>query len=101
MKDEESQNMDMSAKPADTSTPNRLEFEINGQKVWIDWDTYQAQKKWLEEQERKYWEYHFSGQRTVDIFGVEGAKEILRLQDEEDERLRRGETEEDNRGDSI
>lgn len=55
MKDDESQNTDMSAKPVDTSTLNRLEFEINGQKMWMDLDMFQAQQKFMEEQEAEMW----------------------------------------------
>jgi hypothetical protein len=56
MKDEELQSSDMPAKPVDTSTPNRLEFEVNGRKMWLDWDLYQAQQKFMEKKEAEMWE---------------------------------------------
>lgn len=80
MSENESLPTDMNASPADISIPI-------GKETWINWDDYQKEKIWREEQERKYWEYHFSGQRTIDMFGVEGAKWVLARQDREDRRL--------------
>lgn len=62
----------------------RVEIEVDGKKLWFDWDEYVAQKEFMEQKEREYWEYVFSGQRTKDLFG-EGAKDILDEQRREEE----------------
>ena len=46
--------MDMSARPADTSI-QKIEIEVNGQKMWMDFDEFQRQRTWMEELERDYW----------------------------------------------
>ncbi len=86
MSESESQNMDMSAKPVDTST-QRIDLEVNGEKYWFDFKEYQAHREWLKKKEDEYWEYHFSGQRTIDMFGVEGAKRVLEDQHRREMRM--------------
>lgn len=53
----------------------------------LDWERYLAEKAFFEQKEKEYWDYHFSGQRTIDLFGVEGAKRVLARQDREDAKL--------------
>ena len=60
------------------------EFEINGQKMRLDFELWQAQTEFMKKKEDEYKEYCLSGQRTIDLFGVEGAKEVLRKQTLED-----------------
>lgn len=79
--------MDSDAKPVDTSTPKRVEIEVNGQKLWLDWDTFRQEQEFMRKKEEEYWEYHFSGQRTIDMFGVEGAKRVLERQHRDDMKM--------------
>lgn len=61
-----------------------MEIEVNGQKLWMDFDAWKKEKEWMEQKEKEYVEYWLSGQRDINIFGEEGVKEILRKQDLED-----------------
>lgn len=68
--------------------PNRMELATkDNQKLWLDFNEFKAQQTWYEKQEKEYWDYHFSGQRTIDMFGVEGAKRVLEIQHREDMKL--------------
>lgn len=63
-----------------------MEIEVNGEKLWLDFDAYEREKRFMRKKEEELWEYHFSGQRTLDLFGQEGAKAVLARQDREDNR---------------
>lgn len=63
-------------------------IDFNGQTLWLDWDRYIVEKNWIDKKEEEYWDYCFSGQRTIDLFGVEGAKEVVARQYREEERER-------------
>lgn len=67
-----------------------MRINVKGQELWLDWEAWKAQDEFMKKKEKEYWDYHFSGQRTLDLFGVEGAKRILEEQDKRDEELRNG-----------
>ena len=52
--------------------------------LWLDFDAWKKQEEFIEKKEQEYWEYVFSGQRDLDLFGEEGVKRILAKQDKED-----------------
>lgn len=64
---------------------NLMKIQIGNNTLWVDVEQWKAQEEFSKEQERQYWNYVFSGQRTLDMFGEEGAKRVLeeqRLRDE-------------------
>lgn len=64
-----------------------MNLEVNGEKFTIDWELYKREKEWMEQKEKEYWDYHFSYQRTIDMFGVEGAKKVLERQHKDDMKM--------------
>lgn len=64
-----------------------LKIQTSQGTLTLNWDEYNQQQVWFKKKEEEYWDYHFSGQRTIDLFGVEGAKLVLARQDREDARL--------------
>ncbi len=63
-------------------------IKIPGTDSWYDHEEYVQQQEFFKQKEKEYWEYHFSGQRTVDTFGIEGARIVLARQSREDNKLR-------------
>lgn len=72
--------------PATPRIGKKVELTIDGKKYWFDFDEYKASEEYREQKEKEYWAYHFSGQRTIDMFGIEGAKRVLEEQDKRDGR---------------
>ena len=62
-----------------------MKINIQGKELWFDEDAWKAEKAFQEKLEQEYWKYCFSGQRTIDMFGVEGAKEVLEEQRKREE----------------
>lgn len=54
---------------------------------WYDTDEDKAQREFIKQREKEVWDWHFSGQRTIDLFGIEGAKRILEIQARGDRKL--------------
>jgi hypothetical protein len=86
MNEEEKPNMDISAKTVDTST-QRLELEVNGQKLWLDFEAFKREQEFIKQKENEWWEWRTSGQSTIDMFGAEGAKRVLEDQHRRDMRM--------------
>lgn len=61
-----------------------MEIEVNRQKLWFDFEAYKAEREFTKNLEQELWNYHFSGQRTIDLFGEEEAKIILEEQRKEE-----------------
>lgn len=57
-----------------------MKIYIEGTNLWYDSEEDLKQREFYQQKEKEYWEYHFSGQRTIDLFGVEGAKLVLEHQ---------------------
>lgn len=68
--------------------PSLMKIKTPSGDLWLDWDRYTREQNWFKQKEKEYWDYHFSGQRTIDMFGEEGAKLVLARQDREDAKLR-------------
>lgn len=61
-----------------------MEIEVNGKKFWVDEEMYKAALEFDKQLEEDFFNYIVSGKRTVDMFGKEGAKEVLRKQAKRD-----------------
>lgn len=62
-----------------------LKIKLPRGTYWFDINECKAQAKFIEEKEKEYWNYCLSGQRTIDIFGIEGAKRVLEEQRKRDQ----------------
>lgn len=60
---------------------------IEGTNLWYDPEEYRESVEFLKQKEKEYWDWHFSGQRTIDMFGAEGAKRVLETQARRDKKL--------------
>ncbi len=47
----------------------RLEFEINGEKCWMDFDAFKAQQEWMKQKEKEYLEWWYNGGYRKSIYG--------------------------------
>jgi hypothetical protein len=63
---------------------SEVKIETSKGNLWLDFDRWKKESEFLEKKEKEYWDYVFSGQRDIDIFGVEGAKRMLEEQDKRD-----------------
>lgn len=66
---------------------NLLKLKTSKGNLWLDFETWKKHEEFLNKEEKNYWDYVFSGQRDLDLFGEEGIKEILKKQDKEDRGL--------------
>jgi len=53
----------------------------DGQVIWYDPEKDKEEKAFYDQKERELYHWIFSGQRTIDMFGKEGAKLVLEEQD--------------------
>lgn len=55
--------------------------------IIFDFELYQKMAEYDRKKEEEYWKYVLSGQRTIDLFGEEGAKIVLEEQSKRDREL--------------
>jgi hypothetical protein len=60
-------------------------IKVNGQELVYYPEVAKAQAEYIAKKEKEYWEYCLSGQRTLDLFGEEGAKRVLEEQRKREE----------------
>lgn len=63
-----------------------MKIEVGGQTYTINFEDFKAQQEFYRQKEKELLDWIFSGQRTIDLFGVEGAKRVLARQGREDAR---------------
>lgn len=64
-----------------------MKIHIQGTNLWYDSEEALKQREFYQQKEKEYWGWCFSGQRTIDLFGVEGARRILEIQAREERKL--------------
>jgi hypothetical protein len=64
----------------------KLEIEVNGQKMWLDWDVNKAERDFMDQKEREYWEWCKTQPwyKEDSISGLVGDIRLLELDDTEE-----------------